>query len=255
MEAGGITGSRTIIFLFTGYVLTRLMSAQRAQRSKLAEANHQLVHYAATAEQLAVSRERNRLARELHDTVAHTLSALSVQLEAVDSAWDHAPEQARTILQKAQGGTRNGLTETRRALQALRASPLEDLGLVRALQELAESSAARASMQLEMSLPDELKNVAPDVEQTVYRIAQEALSNIVKHSNATRIRVLLRVADGRLTLEIGDNGRGFVADSEEVLGHFGLRGMRERTELIGGTLKIESKRGAGTRVRLDVSQL
>ena len=264
VETGGIAGSRTIIFLFTGYVLTRLMSAQRLQRRKLAEANHQLMHYAATAEQLAVSRERNRLARELHDTLAHTLSALSVQLEAVDSAWEYAPDQARGILHKALAGTRNGLTETRRALHALRAAPLEDLGLVRALLELAESSAKRAGMQLDVQLPDELPDallaIPPDVEQTVYRVAQEALSNTLKHSNASRVKVCLSYLDEQLTLEIMDDGRGFDAESfavgrAETAGHYGLRGMKERADLIGGQLKLESRPGIGTRVQLHVSPL
>ena len=84
----GMTMTRTVLFLAVGYIVTRLMSAQREQRQQLADANRRLAHYASTVEQLTVSRERNRMARELHDTLAHTLSALSVQLEAIDSAWE-----------------------------------------------------------------------------------------------------------------------------------------------------------------------
>ncbi|MEM7539531.1 MAG: histidine kinase, partial [Chloroflexota bacterium] len=134
---------RGIILIGIGYIITRMMNAQRKQRQALADANAKLVDYATTVEQLAISHERNRLARELHDTLAHTLSSLSVQLEAVDSAWDDTPEQARTLLIKSIANARSGLAETRRALQALRASPLEDLGLVLAIRTLAQSIANR----------------------------------------------------------------------------------------------------------------
>ena len=248
LELGGITFSRTIIFLFTGYIVTRLMHAQRAQRRTLAIANQQLRHYAATAEQLAISRERNRLARELHDTLAHTLSAISVQLEAVDSVWEQAPERARDILHKSLASTRSGLTETRRALQSLRAAPLEDLGLTLALRNLAESSASRAGATLELRLPPDIDNLAPDVEQTLYRIAQEALSNIVKHAAATRITLAVGENNGLITLQVQDNGRGFDASQAEQPGHYGLSGMRERAELLGGKLWLESAPGVGTLV-------
>ena len=99
----GMTMGRLFLYLVVGFVITRMVSAQREQRQKLADANERLVAYAATAEQLAVSHERNRLARELHDTLAHTLSSLSVQLEAVDSVWSVAPEQAHDLLAKATG--------------------------------------------------------------------------------------------------------------------------------------------------------
>jgi signal transduction histidine kinase len=255
VQVVAITLSRTVVFLFTGYIVTRLMAAQRAQRQELADANQQLVRYAATAEQLAVSRERNRLARELHDTVAHTLSALSVQLEAVDSAWEQSPEQAHTLLHKAHASARSGLTETRRALQALRASPLEDLGLALALRSLAESTAARNGLALDLQLPEEVENVSPDVEQVIYRVAQEALANTVKHAAAKQVWLSLTRANGHLTLVVADDGQGFDLAEAEAAGHYGLRGMRERAEMVGGTLHVESAPGQGTRVRLEVARL
>src|SRR4029078_5838718 len=111
------------------------------------EANAKLVDYASTNEQLAVTRERNRVARDMHDTLAHTLSAVSVQLEAADSVWDSQPQQAHELLQKSLASARAGLGETRRAVRALRASPLDDLGLGLALRDLAESTADRAGWQ------------------------------------------------------------------------------------------------------------
>jgi signal transduction histidine kinase len=249
---GGITFSRTIIFLFTGYVVTRLMAAQRAQRAELAEANARLVHHAETVEQLAVSHERNRLARELHDTLAHTLSALAVQLEAVDSAWDCAPEQARAMLVKAMAGTRSGLTETRRALQSLRAAPLEDLGLALAVRNLAETTAARGGMTVEVAVAEEVEGLSPEAEQAIYRIAQEAMANTLRHAQAHRLHVALSRVNGHVRLDVRDDGQGFDPAQAQDGDHFGLRGMQERADLVHGSLVVTSRPGDGTQVRFEV---
>jgi signal transduction histidine kinase len=252
-----VTVIHSVIFGLIGYIVNRIMSAQRQHRQALAAANLQLSQYAATLEQLASSRERNRLARELHDTLAHTLSAVAVQLEAVDSAWESNPTKARELLVKSLGQTRSGLTETRRALQALRAAPLEDLGLALAIRTLAESTAKRAGLHLQIAL-DELEPLSSEVEQQIYRIAQEALMNVLKHSAASTLRVELRQANGLLTLLIEDDGRGFVPDASETAlveqGHYGLRGMRERAELIGAALEFIPVRPQGTRVQLSLSE-
>jgi signal transduction histidine kinase len=121
---------RTVSFLVVGYFISRLMRQLQAQQDALAQANARLAHYASTLENLTISRERNRMSRELHDTVVHTLSGLAVQLETTRAYLDVDPETARGLLDRALSATRTGLQETRRALKALRATPLEDLGLV-----------------------------------------------------------------------------------------------------------------------------
>jgi signal transduction histidine kinase len=163
---------RTVCFGVVGYMIVRLATVQREQRQALARANAQLTHYATTLEQLATSRERNRLARELHDTLAHTLSGMAVQLEAAKTLWDTDPAQARDMLDQSLTATRSGLIETRRALQALRAAPLEDLGLVLAVCTLAESVAAQTGATLTWQGPDaaRVESLSPDVEQCVYRV-------------------------------------------------------------------------------------
>jgi signal transduction histidine kinase len=122
--AGGAVVVRTLLFLMTGFVVNRLAFEEK-------ERNRQLSHYAATLEQLSTSRERNRLAREIHDTLAHTLSGLAVNLEAVTALWEDSPQKAHEILGQSLTVTGSGLVETRRAIQALRAGPLEYLGLIR----------------------------------------------------------------------------------------------------------------------------
>jgi signal transduction histidine kinase len=128
---------RSLSFLIAGFVIARIVDQMRQQRFALQEANTKLARYATTLEQLAVSRERNRMARELHDTLAHTLSGLAVQLEGVKSLWEANPEKSRDMLDGSLEATRSGLTETRKAIQSLRATPLEDLGIILAINELA----------------------------------------------------------------------------------------------------------------------
>jgi signal transduction histidine kinase len=243
---------QTVSFLAVGYFISTLMTRLKLQQEALARANAQLVHYAATLEELTVSRERNRLARELHDTLAHTLSALSVQLETVKAYWDVDPVTARALLGKSLESTRSGLHETRRALKSLRASPLDDLGLVLALRTLAEETAARADLKLDLDLPNEPVSLSAEVEQAIYRVAQEALANATYHANATSLVVQLSADDSVISLLVRDDGRGFNAREAEKTGHFGLAGMRERAQLVGGKLVIDSAPGQGTTLRLRI---
>lgn len=248
----GLIFARSLLFALVGYIVVRLMRDQRSQRKSLAQANAQLIRYAAALEQLATSRERNRLARELHDTLAHTLSAVAVQLEATNALWDDDPPTARAMLEQSLAATRDGLGEARRAIHALRAAPLEDLGLALAIRNLAESVAARAGLALDLHAPERIDDLEPEVEQAVYRIAAEALTNVTRHANARTLTVQLNQAGGQLTLTISDDGRGFDAARSPPDDQYGLRGMRERAEMIGGALEIESQPGEGATVQLTV---
>lgn len=240
-------------FLTVGYFISSLMSRLRAQQAELAQANAQLVHHASTLESLAVSRERNRMARELHDTVAHTLSGLSVQLETVEAYWDVDPQTSHSMLHKALEATRVGLHETRRALKALRASPLDDLGLSLALRRMAESAVARANIHLDLAIPEQVPPLAPDVEQCIYRVAQEAVANAIHHANARTLAVRMACQDGETRLVVRDDGIGFEVPNAEQNGHFGLAGIRERAQLAGGQLTIASHPGSGTTVELVIA--
>ena len=241
---------RNLVFLAIGYIISQLISEQRSQRKKLEEANAQLTQFAVTLEQLAISRERNRMARDLHDTLAHTLSAVSIQLEAVTTIWDKSPERAKERILKIQTVTREGLTETRRALQALRSSPVDDLGLAMALQFLAEKSSDRAGFELHSEIPDNLPEFSAETELTVYRIAEEALNNIVQHAEATYVWLTLSYKENNLELRVRDNGIGFDTAIPAPEGHYGLTGMQERAALSNGELHIESEQHIGTLVQL-----
>ncbi len=243
---------QTISFLVAGYFISTLMNQLKQKQDSLTQANAQLADYAATLAELTISRERNRMARELHDTLAHTLSALSVQLETVKAYWEVDPAAAQQMLDRSLEVARSGLHETRRALKSLRASPLDDLGLLLALQKMAQETAARANLKLDLSLPRGPVSLSGGVEQAIYRIAQEALANVAHHANAHTLRVHLSTNDPGIVLVIQDNGLGFNPRQRTAAGHFGLPGMRERAQLVGGELAIKSQPGQGTTVQFTV---
>lgn len=247
-----LTLIQTVIFLAVGFSVSYLISRLKEQQQSLERANIQLTSHASTLEHLATSRERNRVARELHDTLAHTLSGLSVQLETAKAYWDVDQETARSILDKSLAAAHLGLEETRRALQALRASPLDDLGLSIAVRKMAEDAAARANLSLDLSITDQIPVLSPDIEQTVYRIAQEAVTNVAKHAKANNLTLKLEFVEGKTTLTVRDDGIGFDAEKSTNTNHLGLTGMRERAHLVGGELTVTSKPRQGTTVRLIV---
>jgi signal transduction histidine kinase len=148
--------------------------------------------------------------------------------------------------------TRSGLNETRRALRALRASPLDDLGLTLALRKLAESAGERNGMHVALKLPERTPILSPDVEQCVYRVAQEAVENALQHADAHNLALHLACDETGIRLTVQDDGLGFDLAKDEAAGHFGLAGMRERAQLAGGELSIESQPGGGTQVELRI---
>ena len=248
--AGSALIFRTLFYLLIGYAITRLAAGLRQQNRELEEANRRLTSYAMTLEQLAVSRERNRLARELHDTLAHTLSGLAVELEAVQALWETEPVQARRMAGDALSQTRGGLNEARRAIQALRAAPLEDLGLRLGLETLVYSQAERSGLQAECHLPETLPSLSPEAEHALYRVAEEALRNAAQHARARTVQLTLEETNNPpgLRLTVADDGVGFDSTAPPDRERFGLRGMQERAADAGGQFSIHSQVGQGTRV-------
>ncbi len=229
-----------------GFMITELRDQQRKERKALEEANQKLEEFASASERLAASRERNRIARELHDTLAHTLSGLAIQLEAVETVIDQDNTQLKSMIDRARTTIRNGLGETRRSLKALRASPLDDLGLTLALQRLADDAGERGTVVVNTALPKENPDWSEHLEEVVYRIAQEALENIVRHAHTSSAKLEMKGDNDSLRLTISDNGRGFETGSFPKEGRYGLRGMWERASAAGGELSVNSRIGKGT---------
>jgi signal transduction histidine kinase len=259
---------RFVVFMLIGSIIVQLSKAQRAQRDDEARKRAQLAQYATTLEVLAEARERNRLARDLHDTLAHTLSAISVQLKALDVLWDADAAAARATLRQTQELARGGLDEARRALRGLRATPIEELGLALALRHAAEQAAERGALQLTYACPPWPLGLRPDVEQHLYRIGEEAINNVVRHARARRLDVRLTQAAGATALTVADDGCGFdparaaerprqtlprsAAPAGGGGGHYGLAGMRERALLLDATLEVRSQPGHGTAITVRV---
>lgn len=248
-----VTGIQTISLLMVGYITSALVSRLKAQQRSLEEANAQLRDYASTQIELTISHERNRMARELHDTLAHTLSGLTVQLQTIKAYAEIEPATSQKLLDDALVTTRDGLQETRGALKSLRATPLEDLGLPLAIRQLAEEAAARANLELDFQITEPLPVLAPEVSHAIYRVAQEAIMNVNYHANARKLTVHVTSDKETVQLTVGDDGGGF-EPNQSYPNHWGLEGMNERAQLVNGQLQIESQAGRGTTIQLTIPE-
>lgn len=218
------------------------------QRARLA------AEHMRAATRLATIEERNRLAREIHDTLAQGLAAIALQLETADVLTEQKSERASEAIRRALALARANLEEARRSVIDLRAAPLHNHTLTEALQELAQEMQCDGLTVNYRSTPAEFPLVSPRLETGIYRLAQEALTNVKKHAQASHVQLALVLEEHELCLYVDDDGCGFLV--EEAMGaqarfggqtgHFGLTGVSERVKLLGGTLCIESTPGTGT---------
>src|SRR5262249_24592824 len=224
---------------------------------ELQSANQQLRAYAAQVEALATTQERNRLAREIHDSLGHYLTVINVQLEAAQVLLPGDPARAQTALPKAQALAQDGLADVRRSVAALRAAPNGNRPLPEALAELVEESRA-AGIVTQLTVQGSPRALPPQTEQTLYRAAQEALTNVRKHARASRADLTLDfTAADRVRLVVADNGVGAAPSAEapgaagRPGGGFGLLGLRERAQLIGGRVEVHSQPGQGFQLEVE----
>jgi two-component system, NarL family, sensor histidine kinase UhpB len=189
--------------------------------------------------------ERLRVAQELHDEVGQSLTAVLLQLGRLDRS---LPAEDRPVLADAQETARASLEEVRRIARSLRPEALDDLGLESALRVLAERMEEQSGMPIHTCLDAELPQLDDDEELVIYRIAQEALTNVVRHSGASRAELELASTDDGVQLVVRDDGAGLVEPGEGT----GVRGMRERAALVGAELEMDGRRGRGVELRLDM---
>lgn len=201
-----------------------------------------------------VLEERARLAREIHDTLAQGFVGISSQLDAVAMCMPDDTTPARTFLDLARRMARHSLTEARRSVMDLRASALEGQDLAAALESGTRVWTAGSGVEVDVNITGTPGALPQEMEQHLLRIAQEAVTNVLKHAGASKIGVKLHMEARKLYLRIKDNGHGFEQDGvfSSRGGHFGLIGMRERAERLGGELHLESHRGEGTEVEVKV---
>ncbi|MCK6540687.1 MAG: sensor histidine kinase [Anaerolineales bacterium] len=232
---------------FSVLVSQMRLNEQRARENAerlthdLEAANRQLAEYASQAEELATMQERNRLAREIHDNLGHYLTIVNVQLEGARLTLDSDPARAMDALTKAQDLAKKGLASVRESVSALRVSPVENRPLEDAVAELVDDTEADGLAAIFQFVgnarPVELKTAL-----ALYRVVQEGLTNVRKHADASRVDVALDFTQpDRIRLTVQDDGSGAVDTS----GGFGLIGIRERVQLLGGEFKVETSPGKG----------
>jgi signal transduction histidine kinase len=196
-------------------------------------------------------RDRQLLAFEIHDGLIQTLTAAALHLEAARAAAGGLGADARGQLEIGLGLLREGISEGRRFISGLRPPALDEEGLRAALEQLAARLSDETGLSIRLDCRPGLEELAPLVELALFRLVQEALTNIRRHSAATRVRVEIRRQEGRVRAVISDNGVGF-DPAQSGLRNFGLRGMRERVRVLGGDLEIESEPGRGTQIVVDL---
>ncbi len=246
---------------YLGHPMGALVAAPRSPGQPLSDSDLALLHdvaqqlgvalraaqltadLQATRERLVIAREeeRRRIRNDLHDELAPTLSSLQLQLGALRSLIRRDPDQAEAIASELREDLRQATAEIRRLVYDLRPPMLDDLGLVGAIRNFKLQEA----IALEVSAPEPMPTLSAAVEVAVYRIASEAIQNVVKHAQATECRVCIAVADGYLTLSVADNGKSLPPDAATGVG---MHSMRERAAELGGTLLVQSNESGGTSV-------
>jgi two-component system, NarL family, sensor histidine kinase UhpB len=226
-----------------GPIISAFVGAFNAMLERLAAERRQSARAALGAQEA----ERLRTARELHDEVGQSLTAVALQVEQLAAGAD-PPAAAR--LNELARQLQRSLEDIRRIVRELRPEALDDLGLVSALIALTSRIGRQTDIRLERGLSAEVPPLSPDQELVIYRVAQEALTNVVRHAEATTANVALDLLDGEVALIVSDNGRGMPKSTPEETS--GIQGMRERALLVGARLSIESQPGQGTEVKLVV---
>ena len=201
--------------------------------------------------ELGAVEERNRLAREIHDTLAQSLAAIALQLEAAEASLEVSPDlrSARRAIHTALTVTQSSLKEVRRSVLDLRAAPLEGRSFTEALSLLVNDLSRDGNVEIDFDSVGGARPLPPRIEAGLYRIAQEALRNALDHSGANEVTVRLVTTPRHIELSIEDNGMGF--EPSTVPGeHYGLVGINERARLLGGSASIESGMGLGTKIEV-----
>jgi signal transduction histidine kinase len=232
------------------YQANRARAESQRLLEELQAAHRQLQEYAAQAGQLAIAEERNRLAREVHDTIGHRLTVAAVQLEGAGRLIARDPAKAEEMVATVREQVREALHELRQTVATLR-EPLEaDLPLDDALQRLAAGFEGATGLTINLLIPEAFPDLSAAHRLALYRAAQEALTNVQKHAQAGQVWLQVAQQEGSLTLRVSDNGVGFPDEHAEA--GFGLRGIRERAAQLGGGLHIGNRAGGGAQISLSL---
>jgi signal transduction histidine kinase len=233
----------TMIFILYMVVMTLSQTSEKERilrlNSQLQMANRKLEEYAQEQVRMTETRERNRLAREIHDTLGHSLTGIITGIEACIMLMDIAPEATKEQLRAIAEVARNGITDVRHSVNALRPDALETLSLESAIRKLVEESEKSTGVKIDLVFPENLQDLDQDEEDVLYRIVQESITNAIRHGKATHIDVRMEHVDNDLRIRIADNGKG----CDNIQSGFGLHHMQERIDMLKGTLSYSGKDG------------
>ncbi len=241
-----VTFGLALLFIL---LLVNALLAERQSREKLLLANDRLRQYALRIEDQATLQERNRIAREIHDALGHALTAQSIQLENALLFLPPSAEKTASFLQEAKQLGSIALQEVRRSISTLRADPLQgkslEVAIAKIITEFRQTSGVVPECTIQLSHP-----IPTEISTALYRIIQESLTNIYKHSAATQVSIHLLESPNAIHLQIDDNGQGF--NPERNTTGFGLQGMRERTAALGGQFFLVSQPGKGSQITVSI---
>ena len=241
-------GGMTIFLFIYGIIRTSRERAKLITKLEFAQKELELAHQRDT--ELATLQERERLARDLHDSLGHALVAMSIQLEAIQRLYKVDPNKASAQVDELKDLTRASMDDLRRSLAGLRAPGLGERRLSEALQTLSVDTGQRAHLEIKCHVAEGANQLSPTQAETLWRVAQEALANIERHAAARIVELQLVIESNSARLSIKDDGLGLPSDAEKQPGHYGLRGMRERVEGLGGELTFISNGPGGTCVNV-----
>lgn len=252
LHFGMHTLAETLVFglgIFFVLQLTNKLLAERHMRQQLDQAHEQLQQYAQQVEDLAAIQERNRIARDIHDSLGHVLTSLNIQLSTAVKLWSVDSTKVQPFLAQAQQLGTAAMKEVRRSVSTLRQDSADDFPLEAKLDALVENVQAGTGLAIHANY-NCCAPLPPQITKTIYRLVQEALTNTSKHAQATEVQIQLHTTQDQIYLTVVDNGKGF--DLNQNRAGFGLQGMEERIAAVKGRFQIETKPGAGCRLTVEI---
>ena len=247
--------AETLVFglgVFFVLQLTNKILAERQIRQRLANANQQLQEYSQKIEELATVQERNRIARDIHDSLGHALTSLNIQMQSAVKLWEKEPTQAHSFLTQAQSLGKTAMQEVRKSISTLREDGIEEKPLEARIEALVDDYRKGTGLLICTNVT-RCGSVTKPIAKAVYRIIQESLTNTFKYAEATEVKIELKTTPEELSFTIKDNGKGF--NPKQKRSGFGIKGMQERVATVNGQFQLTTSPGKGCRIEVKIPQV
>ncbi|KHD35885.1 histidine kinase [Clostridium acetobutylicum] len=244
------------VFYFNKYENEKKIEAQdlydrlRISEEKLKKANRDLEMYASSVEELTLLRERNRISREIHDSVGHSLSTMVIQLGAIEKIIRNAPEKAELLTKNLRKFTQKSLDEVRAAVRAIKPKEFEEYEGILSIEELISNFKKMANIDVRLAFTKEKWSLNSDQSFVLYRIVQEFLSNSARHGRASRVDVIMAFSEKNLLVTLKDNGQG----CQSIIEGVGMKSMRERVKELGGYFEYKTAPYEGFTVKIELAK-